>query len=88
MQKLKLSLDALRVDSFHPEDVAAVRGTVWSTADRCDGTLTTVKRGKVAVRDLRRKRTVTVESGAEKDRALSSRLRTTWPSRLSCPSTL
>src|SRR5262249_9152408 len=30
---------------------ATVRGTIWITADRCDGTLTTVKRGKVAVRD-------------------------------------
>ena len=42
---------------------ATVRGTVWITADRCDGTLTTVKRGKVAVRDFRRKRTVTVRRG-------------------------
>ena len=31
--------------------------------DRCDGTLTTVKRGKVAVRDLRRKRTILVRAG-------------------------
>ena len=42
---------------------ATVRGTVWITADRCDGTLTTVKRGKVAVRDFRRKRTVIVRAG-------------------------
>jgi hypothetical protein len=42
---------------------ATVRGTVWITADRCDGTLTTVKRGKVAVRDFRRKRTVLVRRG-------------------------
>ena len=42
---------------------ATVRGTVWTTADRCDGTLTQVKRGKVAVRDLRRKRTVVVKAG-------------------------
>jgi hypothetical protein len=40
-----------------------VRGTVWITADRCDGTLTTVKRGKVAVRDFRRHKTVTVRAG-------------------------
>jgi hypothetical protein len=39
------------------------RGTVWTTADRCDGTLTTVKRGKVAVRDFRRKKTVIVKAG-------------------------
>ena len=42
---------------------ATVRGTVWITADRCDGTLTTVKRGKVAVRDFRRKRTITLRTG-------------------------
>ena len=42
---------------------ATVRGTVWITADRCDGTLTSVKRGKVAVRDLRRKRTILVRRG-------------------------
>jgi hypothetical protein len=42
---------------------ATVRGTIWITADRCDGTLTTVKRGKVSVRDFRRKRTVIVRAG-------------------------
>jgi hypothetical protein len=42
---------------------ATVRGTIWTTADRCDGTLTTVKRGKVVVRDLRRKRTVVLSRG-------------------------
>ena len=42
---------------------ATVRGTVWITADRCDGTLTQVKRGRVAVRDLRRKRTITLTAG-------------------------
>ena len=42
---------------------ATVRGTIWITADRCDGTLTTVKRGRVAVRDFRRKRTVLVRAG-------------------------
>jgi len=42
---------------------ATVRGTDWTVTDRCDGTLTTVKRGKVAVRDFRRKRTVTVRAG-------------------------
>jgi hypothetical protein len=39
------------------------RGTVWVTADRCDGTLTSVKRGKVAVRDFRRKKTIVVGAG-------------------------
>jgi hypothetical protein len=39
------------------------RGTVWITADRCDGTLTKVRRGKVAVRDFRLKKTVIVSAG-------------------------
>jgi hypothetical protein len=42
---------------------ATVRGTIWITADRCDGTLTTVRRGKVAVRDFRRKRTIALRAG-------------------------
>jgi len=42
---------------------ATVRGTVWITSDRCDGTLTKVTRGKVAVRDLRRRRTITLTAG-------------------------
>jgi virginiamycin B lyase len=39
---------------------ATVRGTVWRTVDRCDGTLVTVQSGVVRVRDHRHKRTVTV----------------------------
>jgi hypothetical protein len=42
---------------------ATVRGTTWTTVDRCDGTLTSVKRGRVAVRDFRRKRTIVVRAG-------------------------
>jgi hypothetical protein len=42
--------------------VAAVRGTVWIVADRCDGTRTSVKRGAVSVRDLGRHRTVHVRA--------------------------
>jgi hypothetical protein len=42
---------------------ATVRGTVWTITDRCDGTLTAVKRGRVAVRDFRRKRTIVVRAG-------------------------
>ena len=42
---------------------ATVRGTVWLTVDRCDGTLTRVRRGRVAVRDFRRRRTVVLRSG-------------------------
>jgi hypothetical protein len=42
---------------------ATVRGTIWLTQDRCDGTLTKVTRGVVEVRDFRRKKTVTVKAG-------------------------
>ncbi len=42
---------------------ATVRGTIWLTQDRCDGTLTTVKRGVVSVRDFKRRRTVSVKAG-------------------------
>ncbi len=42
---------------------ATVRGTTWITADRCDGTLTRVKRGTVAVRDFRRRKTIVVRAG-------------------------
>jgi hypothetical protein len=45
--------------------VATVRGTVWYVEDRCDGTLTRVRRGSVRVRDLRRHRTVVVRAGHE-----------------------
>jgi hypothetical protein len=43
--------------------VATVRGTSWYMADRCDGTYTRVKRGSVAVRDLRTGRTVLLRAG-------------------------
>ena len=42
---------------------ATVRGTKWLTVDRCDGTLTKVTRGQVAVRDFRRKKTIRVKRG-------------------------
>jgi len=42
---------------------ATVRGTVWTTTDRCDGTLTAVKRGVVVVNDFRRKRQVVLRAG-------------------------
>jgi hypothetical protein len=42
---------------------ATVRGTDWTVTDRCDGTLTTVKRGRVSVRDFRRRKTITVRAG-------------------------
>ena len=42
---------------------ATVRGTRWLTVDRCDGTLTRVTNGSVAVRDFTRHRTVVVRAG-------------------------
>jgi Tol biopolymer transport system component len=42
---------------------ATVRGTAWQMEDRCDGTLTRVKRGRVVVRDFRRRRNITVRAG-------------------------
>jgi uncharacterized repeat protein (TIGR01451 family) len=42
---------------------ASIRGTFWFTQDRCDGTLTEVVEGTVAVRDLVRNKTVTVSAG-------------------------
>jgi hypothetical protein len=42
---------------------ATVRGTIWDTVDRCDGTLTKVNRGVVVVRDFRKRRNITVRAG-------------------------
>jgi hypothetical protein len=42
---------------------ATVRGTAWLTADRCDGTLTQVSQGLVAVLDLKKRKTVLVPAG-------------------------
>jgi hypothetical protein len=42
---------------------ATVRGTIWLTEDRCNGTLTSVTKGKVAVFDFGRDKRVTVRSG-------------------------
>jgi hypothetical protein len=42
---------------------ATVRGTRWGVQDRCDGTLVTVQRGRVSVRDLVKHKTVSVTTG-------------------------
>ena len=42
---------------------ATVRGTQWDTFDRCDGTLTRVRRGRVVVRDFRSKRNIVLRAG-------------------------
>jgi hypothetical protein len=43
--------------------VATVRGTRWVTEDWCQGTITRVLEGAVAVRDLHRKRTKLIKKG-------------------------
>jgi hypothetical protein len=43
--------------------IGAAVGTGWVTEDRCDGTFTRVRSGTVRVRDLERKRTVTLHTG-------------------------
>jgi hypothetical protein len=42
---------------------ATVRGTIWLTEDRCDGTLVRVRRGLVGVRDFKKHKTVAVPAG-------------------------
>lgn len=42
---------------------ATVRGTDWGVRDRCDGTLTVVRRGVVVVHDFRRNVNVIVRGG-------------------------
>jgi hypothetical protein len=42
---------------------ATVRGTAFDVVDRCDGTLTRVRRGVVVVRDFRLRRNVTLRAG-------------------------
>ncbi|MEA2143036.1 MAG: hypothetical protein QOI64_1466 [Solirubrobacteraceae bacterium] len=42
---------------------ATVRGTWWLVEDRCDGTLTRVKTGRVDVRDLRLRKTIRLRAG-------------------------
>jgi len=45
------------------DSAATVRGTIWSVANQCDGTLTHVKRGVVSVRDFTRRKTITLFTG-------------------------
>ena len=45
------------------DSAATVRGTVWTVEDRCDGTVTRVTRGVVAVKNLRTGRTKLVRAG-------------------------
>jgi hypothetical protein len=43
--------------------VATARGTAWVTKDRCDGTVTRVREGAVAIKDRRTGKTVIVRAG-------------------------
>jgi hypothetical protein len=52
---------------------ATVRGTIWLTEDRCDGTLVRVRRGVVGVRDFAKKKTFTVRAGHSHFARLSRR---------------
>jgi hypothetical protein len=52
--------------------VITVRGTTWFVSDRCEGTLTRVTAGSVAVRDLHTGRTVVLHAG---QRHLARRVR-------------
>jgi len=42
---------------------ASVRGTLWVVEDRCDGTITRVRRGTVLVTNLKTKKTFVVRAG-------------------------
>jgi hypothetical protein len=51
------------VRSHHHHSGATVRGTQWQVTERCDGTLTRVLAGVVAVRDFTLHKTVLVHAG-------------------------
>ena len=52
-----------RFRTYGNNSVATARGTAWVTRDRCDGTVTRVREGAVAVKDRRTGRTVVVRAG-------------------------
>jgi hypothetical protein len=52
-----------RVRSRHRHSSGTVRGTEWDVVERCDGTLTRVIAGVVAVRDFRLHKTILVHAG-------------------------
>jgi hypothetical protein len=52
-----------RVRTVGNHSAATVRGTIWLTQNRCDGTLTRVQSGVVSVDDFSKKKTVTVTTG-------------------------
>jgi hypothetical protein len=52
-----------RFRTYGNNSVATARGTAWTTEDRCDGTVTRVREGAVAVKNRRTGRTVLVRAG-------------------------
>jgi hypothetical protein len=52
-----------RFESHGTYSSATVRGTSWTMSNRCDGTLTAVKRGTVVVSDFRRHRKIVLRAG-------------------------
>jgi hypothetical protein len=63
LQTLRASDHGGRFRTRGRYSAATVRGTIWDTVDRCDGTLTVVKRGSVGVLDFARRKTITVRAG-------------------------
>jgi hypothetical protein len=63
VRRLWGSDDGGRFRTHGRNSVATVRGTRWLTEDRCNGTLTSVTKGKVAVFDFGRDKRITVKSG-------------------------
>jgi DNA-binding beta-propeller fold protein YncE len=63
LQTLKASDNGGKFQTKGRYSSATVRGTIWETQDRCDGTLTVVKRGAVSVHDFGRRRTIIVHAG-------------------------
>ena len=63
LQTLHASDNHGRFRTTGKHSAATVRGTVWDTTERCDGTLTTVHRGTVTVLDFGTRKTITLHAG-------------------------
>jgi hypothetical protein len=63
LQTLKASDHSGKFRTKGRYSAATVRGTNWWTEDRCDGTLTIVKRGSVSVFDDHTRKTIIVTAG-------------------------
>ena len=63
LQTLKANERGGRFRTRGRYSAGTVRGTVWDTIDRCDGTLTRVEQGSVAVRNRATGTMVTLHAG-------------------------